>query len=72
MVAGLARALCERHTGLGSDGVLVLRNPSPGADVRMELRNADGRRAETSGNGLRCFALAVVEAGLVPGPEVEH
>ena len=36
----------------------------------MELRNADGGRAETSGNGLRCFALAVVEAGLVPGPEV--
>lgn len=70
VVAGLARALCERHTGLGSDGVLVLRNPSPGADVRMELRNADGGRAETSGNGLRCFALAVVEAGLVPGPEV--
>ena len=36
----------------------------------MELRNADGGRAETSGNGLRCFALAAIDAGLVPGPEV--
>jgi len=36
----------------------------------MELRNADGGRAETSGNGLRCFALSVIEAGLVPGPQV--
>ena len=36
----------------------------------MELRNADGSRAETSGNGLRCFALAVVRTGLVDGPEV--
>ncbi len=36
----------------------------------MELRNADGGRAETSGNGLRCFALAAVEAGLVAGPEL--
>jgi diaminopimelate epimerase len=36
----------------------------------MELRNSDGTRAETSGNGLRCFALAAVEAGLVTGTEL--
>jgi diaminopimelate epimerase len=69
-VGELARALCERHTGVGADGLLVLRTAVSGGDVRMELRNADGGRAETSGNGLRCFALATVEAGLVPGPEV--
>ncbi len=44
--------------------------PGAAGDVRMELRNADGGRAETSGNGLRCFALAAIEAGLVGGPEV--
>jgi diaminopimelate epimerase len=66
----LARAICNRHTGVGADGLLVLRAAGPGADVRMELRNSDGGWAETSGNGLRCFAFAVIEAGLVPGPEV--
>jgi len=69
-VGELARTLCDRHTGVGADGLLVLRTAVSGGEVRMELRNADGSRAETSGNGLRCFALAVVEAGLVPGPEL--
>ncbi len=69
-LAGLARVLCDRHTGVGADGLLVLRAAVSGGDVRMELRNADGGRAETSGNGLRCFALAAVEAGLVAGPEL--
>jgi diaminopimelate epimerase len=69
-VGELARALCERHTGVGADGLLVLRSADSGGEVRMELRNADGGRAETSGNGLRCFALSVIEAGLVPGPQV--
>jgi diaminopimelate epimerase len=36
----------------------------------MELYNADGSRAEISGNGLRCFALALADAGVVQGPEV--
>ena len=44
--------------------------PVAGGDIRMELRNADGGRAETSGNGLRCFALAAVEAGVVRGSEL--
>ena len=69
-LAELARVLCDRHTGVGADGLLVLRAAAPGGDVRMELRNADGSRAETSGNGLRCFALAAVEAGLAAGPEL--
>lgn len=71
VVGGLTRALCDRHTGVGADGVLVLRAASPGAEARMELRNADGGRAETSGNGLRCFALALLEAGVVTGPEFD-
>jgi len=68
-VGELARVLCDRHTGVGADGLIVLRASVDGGDVRMELRNADGGRAETSGNGLRCLAVAVLEAGLVPGPE---
>ncbi len=69
-VGELSRALCDRHTGVGGDGLLVLRPPVSTGDVRMELRNADGGRAETSGNGLRCLALAAIEAGLAVGPEL--
>jgi diaminopimelate epimerase len=65
-----ARALCDRHRGIGADGLIRATAGGAGADVTMELRNADGGRAETSGNGLRCLALAVVDAGIVPGPEV--
>ncbi|MFP5319918.1 MAG: diaminopimelate epimerase [Acidimicrobiia bacterium] len=56
--ADLARAVCDRHRGIGADG-LVRVSHGP----RFELLNADGSRAETSGNGLRCAARAVVDAG---------
>src|SRR5207253_4156844 len=61
----LARALCDRHTGVGADGLIRVT-----AGPRMELYNADGGRAEMSGNGIRCLALALVDAGLEPGPEI--
>lgn len=57
--------LCERHRGVGADGLIVARPGQGGADIVMELHNADGGRAETSGNGLRCLALALVDAGVV-------
>jgi diaminopimelate epimerase len=68
--AGLARAVCDRHRGVGADG--LIRVTRPGGDGRpdgtatlgFELRNADGSRAEMSGNGMRCLAQAAVEAGL--------
>ena len=60
----LVSALCERHRGVGADGVLLLSDGHAGATVTMRLKNADGTDAETSGNGLRCAALAVVQAGL--------
>jgi diaminopimelate epimerase len=62
--AALARRLCDRHRGIGADGLLVAHPGSDGADVTMELRNADGSRAEMSGNGIRCFAQALWDAGL--------
>ena len=63
---GDVAALCERHRGVGADGVLRLSAPAGGGDLRMELRNADGGAAETSGNGLRCAVLAAAHAGLLP------
>jgi diaminopimelate epimerase len=63
--ADLARALCDRHTGVGADGILRATPAAPGgpARARMELRNADGSRAETSGNGIRCLAQALLLGG---------
>src|SRR5690349_5365804 len=48
--------LCDRHRGIGADGILVLEKPSNNADFRMRYFNADGGEAEMCGNGARCFA----------------
>ncbi|MBM3659956.1 MAG: diaminopimelate epimerase [Actinobacteria bacterium] len=62
--AALARALCDRHTGVGADGLILLAPGTDGADATMTLHNADGGIAEMSGNGIRALAWAAVEAGL--------
>ena len=54
----LARRICDRHTGVGGDG-LVFHAPT-GTGARMTLYNADGGRAEVSGNAVRCLAAIVV------------
>lgn len=51
----LFRAWCQRGVGIGADGVLLVE-PSVAADFRMRYYNADGREAETCGNGSRCIA----------------
>src|SRR5205809_7455048 len=48
--------ICDRHRGVGADGVLVLERAGNGADFRMRYYNADGGEAEMCGNGARCFA----------------
>ena len=49
-----ATALCDRHRGVGADGLIFgLAPDAPGADLRMVLFNADGSEAEISGNGIR-------------------
>lgn len=53
---GLAKSLCDRKTGIGADGMLVLEK-SKIADFRMRIFNADGSEAEMCGNGLRCAVL---------------
>ncbi len=65
--AELARAVSNRHSGVGSDG-LILILPSSTADVRMEMYNADGSRAQMCGNGIRCVAKFAVEHKLAAGP----
>ena len=66
--AELARRLCDRHRGIGADGLLVASLPdgseaNADIDVVMRLHNADGSIAEMSGNGIRCFAQAIVDSG---------
>lgn len=59
----LARRLCDRRTGLGADGLIHGAAPArPDLGVVMHLFNADGSRAEMSGNGVRCLAQAVALA----------
>src|SRR5690242_8968134 len=48
--------LCDRHRGVGADGILLLEKPTNRADFRMRYFNADGGEAEMCGNGARCFA----------------
>jgi diaminopimelate epimerase len=48
--------LCDRHRGIGADGVLMIEPAANGADFRMRYYNADGGEAEMCGNGARCFA----------------
>ena len=55
----LVSRLCDRHRGVGADGVLVVGGPRNGAHARMIVRNADGSQPEMCGNGLRCVALHV-------------
>ncbi|MCP5027262.1 MAG: diaminopimelate epimerase [Actinomycetia bacterium] len=62
--AALARRVCNRHTGIGADGLLHATNISTADDgrwrCRMKLLNGDGSVAEMSGNGIRCFGQAVL------------
>jgi len=54
----LTRRMCDRHRGVGADGVEWLF-PDPEADVKARLINADGSEAEISGNGTRCVAAEI-------------
>ena len=60
----LARAMCNRHTGIGADGLIVIVD-SRVADVCMRIINSDGSEAEMCGNGIRCFAKYVYDSGII-------
>jgi diaminopimelate epimerase len=57
----LARAICSRHTGIGADGWMLVK------DTTIRLFNADGSEAEISGNGTRCAAALLLDSGRATG-----
>jgi diaminopimelate epimerase len=59
-LSAVARRLCDRHTGVGADGLIVYRETGPGAWMR--LTNADGSPSEVSGNGVRGLAALLARA----------
>jgi diaminopimelate epimerase len=64
-----ARKLCDRHFGIGADGLLLVL-PSESADFRMRVINSDGSEPEMCGNGLRCFVRYLHDQGMVSGSSV--
>jgi diaminopimelate epimerase len=66
----LARAICDRHTGIGADGWLQVGPGDQDADAAIQLYNSDGSLAEISGNGTRCAASYLIYSGMVMGDHV--
>lgn len=63
----LARKLCDRHFGIGADGILLIED-SKAADAKMTIINSDGSLAEMCGNGIRCYAKYVYEKNICKKP----
>ena len=65
----LSRAMCDRHFGVGADGLLLYTRSDAG-DLHLRMLNPDGSEAEACGNGLRCLANYAAETGLASGPQM--
>lgn len=73
-LAELARRISDRHTGVGSDGLILVLPAVAGGDARMVMYNADGSTAEMCGNGIRCAAKLAWDHGRLGGkrsPRIE-
>ncbi len=67
----VVRALCDRHAGIGADGVLrVVRRQTGPAPWFMDYRNSDGSVAEMCGNGIRVYTRYLLDHGLAAGPDL--
>jgi diaminopimelate epimerase len=66
------RRICDRHIGVGSDGILELVPPPPGFDAAVRIYNPDGSEAEKSGNGVRIFAKFCLDWGYAKSPIKIH
>jgi diaminopimelate epimerase len=66
----LVSALCDRHLGIGADGVIRIA-PSGSADFFMDYWNADGQKAEMCGNGIRCLVKYVYDRRLTELSELD-
>ena len=62
MSPGRAECLCDRHTGVGADGVLTILPPEGGGVAFMHIHNSDGSVAAMCGNGVRCVARHLAES----------
>lgn len=60
----MARKLCDRHTGIGADGLIFIQK-SKVSDIKMVIINSDGSEAEMCGNGIRCFCKYTYEKKIV-------
>ena len=61
----LCRNLCDRHYGIGADGVLYMMPGKNGSDISMRIINSDGSEAEMCGNGIRCLSKHAYDFGIV-------
>jgi diaminopimelate epimerase len=75
----IAVAICDRHTGVGADGWMLVQPPDDEAYASIRLFNSDGSEAEISGNGTRCAAAFLIAAGyasrelpIVTGAGLKH
>jgi diaminopimelate epimerase len=67
-LSAIARAICDRHTGTGGDGWMIVTPPQDAAaEGAIRLFNSDGSEAEISGNGTRCAAALLIRHGYAAG-----
>jgi len=66
LTQGQIKALCDRHRGIGADGLLAVEPAEKGADYRFRYYNADGGEAEMCGNGARCFGQYTAQLDNTP------
>jgi diaminopimelate epimerase len=66
-LSNLAKAVCDRHFGIGGDGLIINAPPTDATqfDVQFLYFNSDGSQAEMCGNGIRCFALFLLDEGIL-------
>lgn len=70
LVPAFIEKISQRHTGVGSDGIIVAVKADNGDDIRMRMFNSDGSEAMMCGNGIRCFAKFCYENHLVDKKEL--
>src|SRR5659263_753468 len=68
-IAPFAIQFRDRHFGIGSDGVILIKSSETG-DFFMDMYNADGSRGKMCGNGIRCVAKYVYDKGLTKKTEI--
>ncbi|MCT4594168.1 MAG: diaminopimelate epimerase [Anaeromicrobium sp.] len=61
---GLAKKVCDRHFGIGADGLMVCKDSNV-ADIEMRYYNSDGSRGEMCGNGIRCFSKFIYDNNIL-------